>query len=82
MNIIAMLWGKTTGLIVGAIAIIAALAGIRYQIRKGARDEMSAEIKDRTIEQIARNEEIDADIDGMSDGDVIASMRKQGYVRD
>ena len=82
MNILAMLWGKTTGVIVGAIAILGALAGIRRTIRKGAKDEMSAEIRERTLEQIARAEEAEREIDDMSHDDILEQLRDQGHVRD
>ena len=82
MNILGMLWGKTAGIVVGAVSLLVALLGIRHSIRKGAKDEMSAEIQERTIEQIAKGDEIDKEIDGLSDGDVIARMRERGEVRD
>ena len=82
MNILGMLWGKTAAIVVGAVSVLVALLGIRHGIRKGAKDEMSAEIQERTIEQIAKGDEIDREIDGLSDGDVIARMRERGEVRD
>jgi len=82
MNILGMLWGKTAGIVVGAVSLLVALLGVRHSIRKGAKDEMSAEIQERTIEQIAKGDEIDREIDGLSDGDVIARMRERGEVRD
>ena len=82
MNILAMLWGKTAAIVVGAVSLLAMLLGIRHSIRKGAKDEMSNEIRERTLEQIARGDEIDKEIAGLSDGDVIARMRKRGEVRD
>ena len=82
MNIIGMLWGKTAGIVVGAVSLLAMLLGIRHGIRKGAKDEMSNEIRERTLEQIARGDEIDKEIDGLSDSDVIARMRERGEVRD
>ena len=82
MNILGMLWGRTTGVIVGAIALIGALAGIRHGIRKGAKDEMSAEIKDRAIEQMARAAEAEREIDALSDSDILERLREQGHVRD
>jgi len=82
MNIFGMLWGKTAAIAVGAVSLLVVLLGIRHSIRKGAKDEMSAEIQERTIEQIAKGDEIDKEIDGLSDGDVIARMRERGEVRD
>lgn len=81
MNILAMLWGRTAGIIVGAIGLVAALLRIRYGIRKGAKDEMSAEIQKRTIEQIetARRIETDPDLDRDS---VLDKLREQGHLRE
>lgn len=82
MNFLAMLWGKTTAIIVGAVGLLVALLGIRHSIRKGAKEEMSAEIKERALEQIQRGEEIERNFDGMSDDDVLTKLRDQGYIRD
>ena len=82
MNFLAMLWGKTTAIVVGAVGLLVALLGIRHSIRKGAKDEMSAEIKERALEQIQRGEKIERGFDGMSDDDVITKLRDQGYIRD
>ena len=82
MNILAMLWGRTAMVIVGLVSLLATLAGIMHSIRKGAKDEMSNEIRERTLEQIAKGDEIDKEIGGLSDGDVIARMRERGEVRD
>ena len=53
-----------------------------HSIRNGAKEEMSNEIRERTLEQIAKGDEIDKEIGGLSDGDVIARMRERGEVRD
>ena len=82
MNILGMLWGKTAAIVVGAVSLLAMLLGIRHSIRKGAKEEMSNEIRERTLEQIAKGDEIDKEIGGLSDGDVIARMRERGEVRD
>jgi hypothetical protein len=81
MNILAMLWGRTAGIIVGAIGLVAALFRIRYSIRKGAKDEMSAEIQKRTIEQIetARRIEVEPDLDRDS---VLDKLREHGHLRE
>jgi hypothetical protein len=81
MNILAMLWGRTAGIIVGAIGLVAALLRIRYSIRKGAKDEMSAEIQKRTIEQIATARRIEGGPDRDRDG-VLDELRKQGHLRE
>ena len=82
MNILGMLWGKTAAIVVGAVSLLVALLGIRHSIRKGAKEEMSNEIRERTLDQIAKGDEIDKEIGGLSDGDVIARMRERGEVRD
>ena len=82
MNILAMLWGKTVGIIVAVVAGVVALFGIRHGIRRQAREELSNEIKERALEQIQRGEEIERKFDGMSDDDVITKLRDQGYIRD
>ena len=82
MNFLAMIWGKTTAIVVGAVGLLVALLGIRHSIRKGAKDEMAAEIKERALEQIQRGEEIERKFDGMSDDDVLTKLRDQGYIRD
>ena len=82
MNILAMLWGRTAGIVVGAVSLLVALLGIRHSIRKNAKDEMSNEIRERTLEQIKRGEEIERKFDGMSDDDILTKLREQGFVRD
>jgi len=82
MNILGMLWGKTAAIVVGAVSLLAMLLGIRHSIRKGAKEEMSNEIRDRTLEQIAKGEEIEREYAGMSTDDIVERLRKQGMVRD
>jgi hypothetical protein len=82
MNILAMFWGRTAGIVVGAVSLLVALLGIRHSIRKNAKDEMSAEITERAFEQIKRGEEIERKFDGMSDDDILTKLREQGFVRD
>ena len=62
MNILAMLWGKTAAIVVGAVSLLIALLGIRHKIRKGAKNEMSAEIKERTLERIETVNRIERDL--------------------
>ena len=82
MNILGMLWGKTAGIVVGVVSLLVALLGVRHSIRKGAKNEMSAQIKERALEQIEKGEAIERSYAGMSTDDIIARMREKGLVRD
>lgn len=81
MNILAMLWGKTAGIIVGLISLVAALVGIRNSIRKGAKNEMSQEIQKRTIDQIEKARRIESEPDLDRDS-IIDKLREQGHLRE
>ena len=81
MNILAMLWGKTAGIIVGLISLVAALVGIRHSIRKGAKNEMSQEIQKRTIDQIEKARRIESEPDLDRDS-IIDKLREQGHLRE
>ena len=82
MNILAMLWGRTAGIVVGAVSLLAMLLGIRHSIRKGAKNEMSAEIQERTIERIETADRIDRELAGADRDDIIDKLRDQGHIRD
>ena len=80
-SILAMLWGRTAAIIVGAVGLIAALFGIRYNIRKGAKDEVRAQMQEETMERIRRTR----DIEGRGDLDcdsVLDKLREQGHLRE
>lgn len=82
MNILAMLWGRTATMLVGAASVLMALFGIRYSIRKRAKEEMSNEIRERTIERIEVAHSMERDVDAMSNSDVADELRDHGWIRD
>ena len=82
MNFLALIWGKTAAIIVGAISLVVALLGLRHSIRKGAKEEMSNEIKDRTIERIDVSNKTERDVNAMSDDDILDKLRDNGWLRD
>jgi len=82
LRLLGGLWGKFATLIVGAVALLAAVLRIRYKVRKGAQEEMRAEIQERTLERIKTSQEVDADVDDMSDGDILDKLRDNGWIRD
>ena len=82
LGMLGGLWGRFATIIVGAVSLLTALLGLRYKIRKGAQQEMRAEIQERTIERIKVAQEVDADVDGMSDDTILDKLRDNGWVRD
>ena len=82
MNILVMLWGKTAAIVVGAVSLLIALLGIRHKIRKGAKNEMSAEIKERTLERIEIADRINRELAGADRDDILDKLREQGHLRD
>ena len=82
MNILAMLWSKTAGTLVMVASLLAALLGVRYSIRKGAKEEMSNEIKERTLERVNTANEVSRDVDGLSDDAILDKLRDNGWLRD
>ena len=82
MNFLAMLWGKTAGTVVMVASLLAALLGIRHSIRKGAKEEMSNEIKERTLERVNAANEVSRDVDGLSDDTILDKLRDNGWLRD
>ena len=82
MNILAMLWGKTAAIVVGAVSLLIALLGIRHKIRKGAKNEMSAEIKERTLERIETVNRIERELADSDRDSILDRLREQGHLRD
>lgn len=82
MTILAALWGRVAGLLVMVVTAIAALFGMRYSIRRGARKEMEHEIKEKTLERIKIAREVEDASARMSDDDINEWMRTHGYFRD
>ena len=82
MNILAMLWGKTAAIVVGAVSLLIALLGIRHKIRKSAKNEMSAEIKERTLERIETVNRIERDLADSDRDSILDRLREQGHLRD
>lgn len=81
MSVLSLLWNKTTALVVGFVAILAAIAGIRHSIRSGAKDELRSEIKERTIERVRVAKEISNDVEYTPDGDILDKLRDNGWLR-
>lgn len=82
MNILAMLWSKTAAIAVGAVGLLVALLGLRHSIRKGAKEELSNEIKTRTIERVDVARKVERDVDSYSHDDIADSLRNNGWLRD
>lgn len=82
MNILAMLWGKTVGIVVAVVAGVVALLGIRHKIRRQAKEELSNEIKTRTIERVDVARKVERDVDSYSHDDIADSLRNNGWLRD
>ena len=82
MTFLGGIWGKFATVIVGAVAVLSMLLRVRYKIRKGAKDEMRAEIQERTIERIREADEADRSIDGLDRDSIIDRLREQGHLRE
>lgn len=75
------IWGKVATIVVGAVGLLTAFLGMRYKIRKTAKEEMRTEIQERTLEQIREAEKVSQDVDAMPDGDILDKLRDNGWVR-
>jgi len=82
VNTLSILWGKTAAIAVGAVSLLIALLGIRHKIRKGAKNEMSAEIKERTLERIETVNRIERDLADSDRDSILDRLREQGHLRD
>jgi len=82
MNILALLWSKTAGLVVGFVGILVALARVRYSIRKGAQTEMRDEIQQRTLERIETADRIEREHGATGRDDILEQLREQGHLRE
>ena len=80
MSILAALWGRFAGYAVSAVMAVAAIFGMIWNIKRGAKDEMRAEIQAKTVERIQRARDA---VDAIpADGDVRERLRDKGYLRD
>ena len=76
------IWSKFVALIIGAIGLVVGLYGLRYRIRAGARADLEAEMRARTLERLQHARDIEDVGAGMSDGDVFDRLRDKGLIRD
>lgn len=72
-------WNKITLYTVGIIGTVLALFTMRYAIRRGARKDIEAKMREQGYEQIKRTNEAVADAAGVPVDDW---LRKHGYLRD
>ena len=70
---LAPLWGKIV-LIAGAVA---AVLGALAMVRKGGRDAERADVARRTLEDVARANEVREDVDRVPDADVTGQLFKR-----
>jgi uncharacterized protein (DUF58 family) len=75
------IWGRLAMIVVSVSSLAALLFSIRWRIRKNARQELSNEIQQRTLDRI--EDAKDAVNEFRSDGrDIRDKLRDQGYLRD
>ena len=82
IQLLGGLWGRIAMLAVGVASIAATLLGIRWRIRKTAKEEMSSEIQERTLDRIKDAQDAADDARGIPDGDIRNKLRDKGYLRD
>ena len=75
------IWGKFATGAVAVISVIAAVLGVVWKIKSGAKDELRAKINEQTMEKVetARRIEADSDLDRDS---VLDKLREQGHLRE
>lgn len=76
------LWGRVVAVVVAVASVVGALATIRYRIRKGAKADMSAEMRQRTIERLEQVKDVQDDIGRLDDAGVAQWLSEHGYFRD
>ena len=72
-------WNKITLYTVGIIGVVISMLGMRYAIRRGARKDIEAKMKEQGYEQIKRTNKAVADAAGVP---VDKWLRDNGYLRD
>jgi len=78
-----MLWIKGVGLkvwawVVAGAMVLALLVRIYNEGAKGVK----VDSLERTLNSVKRSKEIEANVDGLSDDDVVARLKDQGWYRD
>ena len=65
LSLFGGIWGKFATGVVAVISVIAAVFGVVWKIKSGAKDEMRAEIQEQTMERIQRTRalRLDPDLD-------------------
>ena len=81
LSLFGGIWGKFATGVVAVISVIAAVLGVVWKIKSGAKDEMRAEIQEQTLERIQRTRDIEARGD-LSRPDVLDKLREQGHLRE
>ena len=82
MSLVMGGWGKIATAVVGIATFLASMLGWRHGIRKKARLEIENAQQRNTLERIKIKEKMAAQVNGMSDGDVLERLRDKGYLRD
>lgn len=82
LSLLGGVWGRVTAVVVALVSVVTALAGVRYRIRKTARDEMAGKMRERTIERIAQAKEVEDEMGRRSDNDIREWLSEHGYFRD
>lgn len=81
LSLFGGIWGKFATGVVAVISVIAAVLGVVWKIKSGAKDEMRAEIQEQTLERIQRTRDIE-DRGDLSRPDVLNELREQGNLRE
>jgi len=72
-------WNRITLYTIGIIGVVISMLGMRYAIRRGARKDIEARMKEQGYEQIKRTNKAVADAAGVP---VDKWLREHGYLRD
>lgn len=75
-------WSKLAGWVAAAAGIAVAVLAFTFKIKRGARNEMRAEIQQRTLERIEQAQRIDAADADLDRDSVIDRLREQGHLRE
>lgn len=82
LSLLGGVWGRVIATVVGLVSVFAALAGVRYKIRKGARDEMASKMRERTVERLRQAKDVEDDMGRLDDAGVAEWLSDHGYFRD
>ena len=78
-----MIFLKSLGLKVWAwVAGLAIGAAVLYKIYQAGETGAKVDSLERTLNSVKRSKEIEANVDGLSDDDVVSKLRESGWIRD